>query len=161
MVSPRPRHAVALPSPVNYDAVRRVLGVKIVATVALWAAPALLLPAEWFPIVGIPEPGPAHLVFVRLLGAAYVALIVSYVLAWRAPARHPGAILSGIVSNGLAALVIFRVGAGGGFVSWSTLGACYIWGSAAAAGALATALFVTGRPLLRRISERPRTMKAL
>jgi hypothetical protein len=147
---------VPLPATVTYTALRRVLAVKILATLALWAAPALLLPPPWFAMFGIPEPPAEHLIFVRLLGAAYLALVVGYALAWRAPARHPGAILVGIVSNGLAALVIVSVGAGGGFASWHALGALYIWGSAAVTAALAAALIVTGRPLLKKIADRPR-----
>jgi len=156
MVSPRPRHAVPLPTPVNYTTIRRVLAVKIVATLGLWALPALFLPPPWFPVFGIPEPPAAQLVFARLLGAAYVALVAGYSLAWRAPARHPGMVAVGVVSNGLAAFVILSVGADGGFATWSALGQIYIWGSALLAAGLAVALIVTGQPLLRRISERPR-----
>ena len=141
---------------------RRVLAAKIVITVLLWAAPALLMPPQWFPLFGIPEPPLSHLVFVRLLGAAYVALVTGYALAWRAPARHPGAILVGVVSNGLAAVVILSVGASGGYATWSVLGVVYIWISAALAAALATALALTGRPLLRKIAtDRPRSMKVV
>jgi len=157
MVSPRLRHAVPLPTPVNYTTIRRVLAVKILATLAVWALPALFLPPAWFPMFGIPEPPLAQLVFVRLLGAAYVALVAGYSLAWRAPARHPGMIAVGIVSNALAAFVILSVGADGAFASWSALGVVYIWGSALLAIGLAVALAVTGQPLLRRISDRPRS----
>ena len=156
MVSPRLRHAVPLPAPIDYTGIRRILAAKIVVTLVLWAVPALLLPIEWFPVFGIPKPPLAQLVFVRLLGAAYVALVVGYALAWRAPARHPGAILVGVVSNGLASLVILGVGAGGGFGTWDTLGAIYMWGSALVTAGLAIALVVVGQPLLRRLAERPR-----
>ena len=156
MVSPRPRHTVRVLLPINSPSLRRVLAAKILLTLGLWAGPALLLPAPWFPVIGIPEPPLAQLVFVRLLGAAYVALVTGYALAWRAPARYPGAILVGIVSNGLAALVILSVGSAGGFATWSPLGATYIWGSGGIAGSLAVALAITGRPLLRKLVERPR-----
>ncbi len=152
MVSPRPRQTLPLPLPVGSTALRRTLGLKVVVTLALWAGPALLLPAPWFPVFGIPQPPLAQIVFVRLLGAAYVALCVGYVIAWRAPARHPSAILVGIVSNGLAALAILSVGSAGGFDSWSTLGAVYIWGSCLIAAGIAAALVTTGRPLLRKIA---------
>jgi hypothetical protein len=157
MVSPRLRPAVPLPTPVDYTRLRQVLAAKIVLTLAAWALPALLLPAQWFPTFGLPEPPLEHLVFLRLLGAAYVALVVGYVLAWRAPARHPGAILVGIVSNGLAAVVIVSAGASGGFATWSVLGSIYIWGSAVVTAALAVALAQTGQPLLRRLVERQRS----
>lgn len=168
MVSPRPRQAVPLPVAINTTGVRRVLAAKILVTALLWAGPALLFPAPWFPLVGVPEPPLAHVVFVRLLGAAYLALIAGYALAWRSPVRHPAAILVGIVSNGLAALVILSVGSAGGFATWPVLGAVYIWGSAVVAVSLAAGLAITGRPLLRKIAERPRmvaprsgSMKAL
>ncbi len=156
MVSPRPRQAVPLPVVVNTTALRRVLAAKILLTLTLWAGPALLLPAPWFPLFGIPEPPLAQLVFIRLLGAAYVALVVGYALAWRSPVRHPGAVLVGIVSNGLASLVILSVGSAGGFATWTVLGCAYIWGSAIVTAGLATALAVTGRPVLRKMTERPR-----
>ena len=152
MVSPRPRQAVPVPLPVSSNALRRTLAAKTLLTLALWAGPALFLPASWFPFVGIPEPPLAQLVFVRLLGAAYFALCVGYAIAWRTPARHPGAVLVGVVSNGLAALAILSVGSAGGFDSWSPLGAAYIWGSCLAAAGIATALVITGRPLLRKIA---------
>jgi hypothetical protein len=156
MVSPRLRHAVPLPTPVNYTTIRRVLAVKIVATLAVWALPALFLPPAWFPVFGIPEPPLAQLVFVRLLGAAYVALVAGYSLAWRTPARHPAMVAVGVVSNALAAFVIVSVGADGAFATWSALGLVYIWSSAVLAAGLAVALVVTGQPLLRRIGDRPR-----
>jgi hypothetical protein len=91
-----------------------------------------------------------------VLGAAYLALVAGYALAWRTPARHPGIIAVGVVSNGLAAFVILSVGADGGFATWNALGLLYIWGSALLTAGLAVALIVTGQPLLRRISDRPR-----
>jgi hypothetical protein len=156
MVSPRLRHAVPLPIPIDYTRLRQVLAIKIVVTLAVWALPALLLPPPWFATLGIPEPPLEQLVFLRLLGAAYLALVVGYALAWRAPARHPGAVVVGIVSNGLAALVILSVGASGGFDTWTMLGNLYIWTSALLAAGLAVALGKTGQPLLRRMADRPR-----
>jgi len=156
MVSPRPRQTAALPLPVGSTGLRRTLAVKTLLTLVLWAGPALFLPAPWFPLLGIPQPPLAQLVFVRLLGAAYVALCVGYAMAWRAPSRHPAVVLVGIVSNALAALAILSVGSAGGFDGWSPLGAAYIWGSCLAAAAIAIALSITGRPLLRKIAaERP------
>ncbi len=154
MVSPRLRQAVPLPTAFDYTRVRQVLAVKIVVTLAVWALPALLLPPPWFAAVGVPEPPLEHLVFVRLWGAACFALVVGYALAWRAPARHASAILVGIVSNGLASLVIVSVGASGGFTTWSTLGAVYVWTSALLTAGIAVALTMTGQPLLKRLVDR-------
>ncbi len=161
MVSPHPRQTAPLPLPVGSTALRRTLAIMTIVMLVLWAAPALFLPAPWFPLVGIPQPPLAQLVFVRLLGAAYAALCVGYALAWRTPARHPGAILVGIVSNGLGALAILSVGSAGGFDGWSPLGAAYIWGSCLAAAGVAITLLVTGRPLLRKvIADRPQVAAA-
>jgi hypothetical protein len=134
-----------------------VLAAAIVATLTIWVLPALLLPAPWFPALGVPEPAMEQLVFIRLWGATSAGLVVAYALAWRAPTRHPGAVLVGIVSNVLMCIVIVRTGAGGGFASWTALGATYIWGSALLAAGLAAALAATGQPLLRRLVERPRS----
>jgi hypothetical protein len=154
MVSPRLRHAVPLPTPIDYTRVRQLLAVAILVTLIAWAMPALLLPPPWFPALGVPEPPLELLVFVRLWGAACVALVVGYALAWRTPIRHPGAILVGIVGNGLAAIVIVSVGASGGFATWPVLGSVYIWVSAIVTAGLAVALAMTGQPLLRRLVER-------
>ena len=156
MVTPRLRQAVPLPAPVDSTKLRQMLAGAIVTTLVVWILPALLLPAPWLPVFGVPEPALEHLVFVRLWGAAAAGVLVGYALAWRAPARHPGAVLVGIVTNALTCLVIVRTGASGAFASWTALGATYMWGSALLAGALAAGLAVTGQPLLRRLVERPR-----
>jgi hypothetical protein len=156
MVTPRLRQAVPLPAPVDSTKLRQVLAGAIATTLVVWIVPALLLPAPWFPVFGVPEPAAEQLVFVRLWGATASAVLVGYALAWRAPARHPGAVLVGIVSNALTCLVIVRTGATGAFSAWTPLGGAYIWGSALLAALLAAALAVTGQPLLRRLMERPR-----
>lgn len=156
MATPRLRQAVPLPAPVDSTKLRQVLAATFVATLTVWVLPSLLLPAPWFPVFGVPEPALEHLIFVRLWGAALVGPLVGFALAWRAPTRHPGAVLIGIIANGLMSLVIIRMGAGGGFASWSTLGTAYIWGSALLAAGLGAALAATGQPLLRRLIERPR-----
>ncbi len=156
MVTPRLRQAVPLPAPIDSTKLRQVLAISIVASLVVWILPALLLPAPWFPAFGLPEPALEQLVFVRLWAAAGSGVLVGYALAWRAPARHPGAVLVGIVANALTCLVIVRTGASGAFASWTGLGAMYIWGSALLSGALATGLALTGQPLLRRLVDRPR-----
>ncbi len=156
MVSPRLRHAVPLPIPIDYTRLRQVLAVEIIAMLAAWALPALLLPPAWLAVVGSGNVAIEQLVFVRLWGAAVFALAVGQTLAWRAPGRHPGAILVGIVANGLTALVIVSAGAGGSFATWSAIGIAYAWGSASIMTGLAIALATTGQPLLRRLAERSR-----
>ena len=157
MVSPRLRHAVPLPAPVDYTRLRQVLAAEILTTLAAWALPALLMPPPWMAALGIAAPSMEQLVFVRLWGAATFALVVGQALAWQAPGRHPGAVLVGIVANGLGALVVMSLGASGAFASWSTVGTAYAWACALVMAGLAAALTVTGQPLLRRLAERPRT----
>ena len=156
MVTPRLRQAVPLPAPIDSTRLRQVLAGAIVASLVVWVLPALLLPAPWFPTFGVPEPTLEQVVFVRLWGAMSAGVLAGYALAWRAPARHPGALVVGIVANALTSVVIVRTGASGAFATWTALGAAYIWGSALLAGGLAAALAVTGQPLLRRLVERPR-----
>lgn len=156
MVTPRLRQAVPLPAPINSTKLRQVLAAAIVTTLLVWVVPALLLPAPWFPVFGVPEPAAEQLVFIRLWGATVSAVLVGYALAWRAPARHPGAVLVGIVANALTCLVIVRTGASGAFGTWTAIGGAYIWGSALLSALLAAALAATGQPLLRRLMERPR-----
>jgi hypothetical protein len=157
MVSPRLRHAVPLPAPADYTRLRQVLAAEILVTLAAWALPALLMPPPWIAALGITEPSLEQLVFVRLWGAANFALITGQALAWQAPGRHPGAVLIGIIANGLGALVIVSLGASGAFATWSTVGTTYVWACATIMAGLATALTMTGKPLLRRLAERPRT----
>lgn len=156
MVSPRLRPAVPLPSPIDSTKIRQLLAAEIVTTLAAWALPALLVPTPWFTALGIPEPGPEQLLFIRLWGAASIALVTGYALAWRAPTRHPAAILSAIVANALTVTVIVSVGASGGYDTWSGIGSAYAWGSAIAAAGLGIALAIVGQPLLKRLVERPR-----
>lgn len=156
MVSPRLRHAVPLPIPIDTTRVRRILGAEVLVLLGAWALPALLLPPTWLTVIGIEEPPAEHLVFVRLWGAACFALAVGQALAWRAPLRHPSAVLVGIVANGLGALVIVSLGTGGAFAAWPGIGAAYAWASGVVMACLATALGVSGQPLLRRLVDRQR-----
>lgn len=59
-----------------------VLIFKIVLTFALWSLPLLVLPADWLMAIGFPDQGDS-IAFVRLLGAAYLALGVGYGLCYR------------------------------------------------------------------------------
>jgi hypothetical protein len=156
MVSPRLRHAVPLPPPVDTTRLRQVLAIEIFTVLLAWALPALLLPPSWLAAFGTSASGTEELLFVRLWGATIFAILVGQVLAWRAPARHPGTLLVAVVAHGLGATVIVSAGAGGAFAGWSIATAAYAWSSALAMAGLAIALGMTGLPLLRRLAERPR-----
>jgi hypothetical protein len=88
-----------------------VLWIKIVATLILWAAPLLLLPAARIRRIGIPMPEP--MLFIRLLGAAYTALLVGYLLGSFNLSRNQDIteiVWIGIVSNGLAWVMLTYFG---------------------------------------------------
>lgn len=53
-----------------------VLWAKAIVTLILWSLPLLTFPASWFVWIGMPEPEP--ILFLRLLGAAYLSLVVAY-----------------------------------------------------------------------------------
>ena len=53
-----------------------VLKVKVFFTLIFWSLPLLAFPASWFVRIGMPEPKP--MLFLRLLGAAFLALVLAY-----------------------------------------------------------------------------------
>ncbi len=125
---------------------RRVLLVKIWVTTILWCAPLLTFSGSLFRFVGLPVPTP--IVFARLLGAAYAALIVVYVhgVGELDGGRFPvTAVRVGLVSNGLAAVLLALYGIRGAWSSWPWRGQLFMWGSLAATILLAGAIFLAGR----------------
>lgn len=104
---------------------------KIAITGIFWCVPLLVFPSTWFVALGMPAPEP--LMFARLLGAAYLALFVGYYAALRglmADESPLPVIHMGIVSNGLACLVISYFGATGSWSSWGTGAQGFMWLSA-------------------------------
>jgi hypothetical protein len=123
-----------------------VLWAKIAITAAFWAGPLLLAPEGLFGRLGFP---PRPMVFIRLLGAAYLALLVGYVLGLRTAqaSGYPGQTVTvGIVSNGLACLLIVYYGVRGSYRPWGGKARAFMWASALAAGLITLGLFLTGRP---------------
>lgn len=121
-----------------------VLWAKIVATALLWAGPLLLFPVSWLRRLGFPDPRPR--VFVRLLGAAFTALLVGY--AWglatlRAGVYPAGTVLVGAVSNGLACAILLHHGARGDFEDWGRPARWTMWISAAVTGLVTVGLLTT------------------
>ncbi len=108
-----------------------ILLIKIVVTFILWAAPLLFGTPELFNYLGIPFPEPA--IFMRLLGMAYFTLIFVYYNGYkllkirRNAAASEIAISAGIVSNGLAFIVLFYSGTSGAWNSWEIIGQIYMW----------------------------------
>lgn len=121
-----------------------VLKFKIVLTFALWSLPLLLFPAGWLTALGFPDPGDS-IAFVRLLGAAYLALGVGYVLGYRDFGEQKdigNTVTVGIVSNGLACLILIIFGILGKWQDWGILVRAFMWGSAIATGLITTGLIV-------------------
>lgn len=121
-----------------------VLWIKIAVTAVLWAGPLLFAPARLFRALGFPAPEP--MVFVRLLGAAFTALLVGYVLglrALKAGGDPSDAVLVGIVSNGLACGVLVAYGLAGAYARWGRAARAYVWISALATGLVTVGLILT------------------
>ncbi len=108
-----------------------ILIIKIIVTTILWAIPLLFGTPELFAFIGIPFPEPS--IFLRLLGMAYFTLIFVYYNGYkllkqrRTAAASEIAISAGIVSNGLAFIVLFFAGTSGTWNNWGTLGEIYMW----------------------------------
>jgi len=104
---------------------------KITITGLFWCVPLLVFPSTWFVALGMPAPEP--LMFARLLGAAYLALLVGYYMGLKGlvAGESPMPVMNmGIVSNGLACLLLAYFGATGSWSSWGTGAQGFMWLSA-------------------------------
>jgi len=123
----------------------QIIKLKIILTVIFWCLPSLLLPSRVFGKVGFPMPVPP--VFLRLLGAAYLALLTGYSLGLRKLQRGgdiADVVWVGTVSNGLASVVLFISGFMGKWQSWGIVARLYMWGAALATGLITVGLITTG-----------------
>ena len=113
---------------------KKLLRQKIAITALFWCAPLLLFPRAWFVALGVPAPEP--LVLARLLGVAYLALLVGYRGGLRMidKGEYPLHVVHmGIASNGLAAALLVACGATGAWCTWSPGAAAFMWLSTAGA----------------------------
>lgn len=123
-----------------------VLKIKLGVTLVLWAIPCLLLPAGAFRYFGLSLEGSVvALVFVRLLGAMFVALCVGYGLALVDPSNNAGMRIVGVVSNGLGSVVLWLLIFQGRLVDLPLRGKAYLVVSAVLTALLALALAVARR----------------
>ncbi len=116
----------------------RVIAAKIIITAVLWAPLVIPHPVVFW-LLDVPVPQP--LLFANLLGAAYLALLAGYVAGLRdaRSGRYPALVVRiGIVSNGLAALILASYGLSGAWNSWSCRGQVAMWGSLIATIGLTT-----------------------
>lgn len=121
---------------------------KIIMTLLVWSTP-LLLPDPFFNqmtrlLFGVDfEPK----IFFHILGAAFVALIVSYyagITRLKAGKDMQHIVWVGIVSNGLITFLLILYGLLGSYNEWLFIGQIYMWGSAILTGFITVGLFVTG-----------------
>ena len=107
-----------------------VIRVKIAVTI-FWIV------GSWLPVdvllqLGLPPPEPV--MFLRLLGTAYLGLLAGYWIGLRQArnGQHPTATVgAGIVSNGGAALCLLYFGAvERSWSSWGGIATSIMWGSA-------------------------------
>jgi hypothetical protein len=121
---------------------KHVILAKIAITLVVWCTPLLAFPPSWFRCLDVPPPDP--IVFARLVGMAYLALVVMYLHGWRearAGRRDVVAVRAGLVSNGGAALLVTYYGLDGAWDGRGNLGAC-MWVSAALAAGITVGLLV-------------------
>lgn len=117
-----------------------VFSLKILFTTVLWVTP-LVAPRCLFERLGFPDTYPD--IFIRLLGAAYLALLVGYLLGLQSLHQgvYPAAtVWVGVVSNGVActilALHVFR----GTWRQWGLLARGAMWFSLGATFLITTGL---------------------
>jgi len=90
--------------------------------------PLLFAPKYLFEWVGVPFPEPE--IFNRLLGGTYAALIVAYyhgLIEARSGGLATVTIRIGIISNGVAAIILGRFGLNGAWINWSFPAKIYMW----------------------------------
>jgi hypothetical protein len=119
---------------------RATLILKIFLTIC-WSAALLFLSGTQFEYLGMPQPAP--ILFTRLLGAAFLALLVGYALGLRDLQRGKmpiNTMLVGIVSNGLACVLLVYFGLKGTWSEWGALAQYSMWGSAIFTGTITALL---------------------
>jgi hypothetical protein len=120
--------------------IRIVLATKIGFTV-IWAALLLVAPIP-FELAGIPV-SEGMTLFLRLLGAAFSALLLGYCLAYRDVGRGrdiSNTLRVGILSNSLAFLLLLYHGASGEWRTWHYMAAGGMWLSVVVTGAVTLGL---------------------
>ncbi len=122
-----------------------LLFLKIVVTTLLWFGPLLLFPIPLLEKMGFPTCPSTN--FLRLLGMAYGALLVSYVfgLVDTLHGRYPrSTVWTGIVSNGGAFLLLAIGALQGIWAAWGAPARIVMWASLAATGLISAGLIAFG-----------------
>ncbi|MGH8049870.1 MAG: hypothetical protein ACREPB_04340, partial [Arenimonas sp.] len=111
----------------------------------VWCIPLLFFPAAILQWLGFPVPEP--LLFLRLLGMAYSALVVGYCFGLRDALRnhYPRAVVwVGVISNGGACILLAIAAATSVWTDWGCIAQWIMWGSLAGTGAITLALIWFG-----------------
>ncbi len=122
-------------------ALSRILIIKIVLTTLVWCVPLLLFPLDWLQALGFPIPEPA--LFLRLLGMAYVALVLAYSFGLRDTLgnQYPQTIVwVGVISNGGACGLLTIAALTHVWNSWGMIAQTIMWGSLFGTGAITLGL---------------------
>ena len=121
-----------------------VYWIKILGTLAMWCVPLLLLPRAVLADYGVSA---SEVMFLRMLGWAYIALCVGYGFGLRAAMAgrlETAPLWVGVVSNGGAAvLMTYHMLADGAFAGLPLMQGL-IWLSAASAAGITVGLWYFG-----------------
>lgn len=118
---------------------------KILFTILCWSLPLLVVPETLIIKIGIPIAD--NIIFLRLLGMAYTALLVGYILAFKSirQGKFPiETVWVGIVSNGGASSILLICGLLGYRQSWGEIAQGMMWFFSIMAGAITVGLIATG-----------------
>ncbi|HEX8130071.1 MAG TPA: hypothetical protein VF527_13290 [Pyrinomonadaceae bacterium] len=110
---------------------KTILKIKIGCTLCFWSLPLLFFNSKVARLLGFPDPQPR--IWIHLLGAAYLALLVCYEIGRREHERGKDVryvIAVGVVSNGLASLILWSFGLAQAWLEWGTAAKIYMWASA-------------------------------
>jgi hypothetical protein len=122
-----------------------VLACKIGITILLWCIPLLLLPERLLTKLGFPPLKP--ILFTRLLGMAYFALVVGYLYGLKTAVSggHPREVaMVGLVSNLGAFLILCVFGFRGSWATWGGGARAVMWLSVFATGSISAGLIAFG-----------------
>lgn len=126
-------------------ALSRILFIKIALTALVWCIPLLFPPGTLLQWLGFPVPEPQ--LFLRLLGMAYVALVVGYGFGLRDALRnqYPQAVVwLGIISNGGAFVLLIAAAISSVWADWGSIAQWIMWGSLIGTAAITLGLIWFG-----------------
>jgi hypothetical protein len=95
---------------------RRILLVKVLATLLVWGLPALIGPPALLRFFGVQMP--EEPMILRGFGALATALTLAYWYAYKDPVRNIAILRFGVLDNGLGALTIIVLALTIGLSSW-------------------------------------------